>query len=336
MRKSTPRQPRARSSSSAVRTNWELDDPGLHPAVESMRHFFSRDSLASALDVAVYRGDPFLFAGPGGEASTGGISAMSGVLVAENSYSIEVAIRFRAPKRHLPNLRVVVARNGEDLSQMLRAEAKNLTALAPRLKTALPTMLRTGTLLLPERNQAKKVQSRRISAYATTSVHDSVYGGVGQRDQMRVYTASPRLLSVDATDDVKRNVIELCLRSFDPRTHTAMPPPDLVRGAMRLSTREPGRARVVLCGCPFLWDHIDPVALLHRLTGFDWKEGNKQMPLLPTDQALLGEAMIAALGEAPARAWAKDYVAALGSGRYKPHHRFSLADAKQLHEMLNH
>ncbi len=339
MKRTNPRPTRGRTTTRnttpAVKTDWELDNPGLHPAVESMRHYFSRDSLASALDVAVYRGDPFLFEGPGGAGSTAGISALSGVLVAENTYAIEVAIRFRAAKRRLPNLRVLVARNGEDFSQMLRAEAKNLTALAPRLKSAAPTMLRTGVLLLPERNQTKKAQSRRVSAYATTAVLDSVYGGIGQRDQMMAYTASPRLLSVDATDHVKRQVIELCLRSYDPRTHTAMPPPDLVRGAMRVNMRDAAQPRVVLCGCPFLWDHIDPVALLHRITGFDWKEGNRQMPLMPTDHALVAEAMLAVFDKVTARAWARDYVAALENSRYKPHHRFSLADAVHLRDSLS-
>lgn len=320
-----------RRTPASIRTKWELDAPGTHPATPPTRHFFSRDSLASALDVAVFRGEPLLFAGAGGKENVTGVM---GSLVAENSYCIELLLKFKAGKHRAPALRLIVARNGEELSQMVRAEAKHLAALAPRLKNAVPAVRQSGTLLLPERHQ-KQARNRRIAAYATAPLLDSVYCGIGQRDQLVAYSTSPRLLSVDATDAVKQHIIELCLRSFDPRTRTAMPPPDLLRGAMRLSTRDLPQGRVVLCGCPFLWDHIDPAALLHRLTGFDWKEGNQQMPLLPADHALLRDAMLAALGKADAREWARAYVTALENGRYKPHHRFPIAEAKQLQETLD-
>lgn len=330
MKKKASSHSHRRRPASAVRTFWELDNAGLHPAAGSIRHFFSRDSLASALDVAVFRGEALLFAGLGGSA---GITGTSGSIVAENSYAIELEIKFKAGKRRVPPLRLVVARNGEELSQMVRAEAKHLATLAPRLKAALPVVQQSGTLLLPERHQ-KKPQSRRIAAYATATLPDSVYCGIGQRDQLLGYTSSPRLLSLDATDSVKQCVIELCLRSFEPRAHTAMPPPDLMRGAMRLATRNLTQGQVVLCGCPFLWDHIDPASLMHRLTGFDWKEGDRQMPLLPADHELLRDAMLAALGKAAAREWVGDYLTALENGRYKPHHRFSQAEAVQLRDAL--
>lgn len=327
MNRRPARHTRGPRPSSTVRTTWDLDDAGTHPAAPPARHFFSRDSLASALDVAVFRSDPLLF--PGGTV----VKGIAGSLVAENTFAIELLIKFKSTNRRAPNRRIVVARNGEELSQMLRAEAKHLAALAPRLKSALPVVQQSGTLLLPERNQ-KKARSRRVAAYSTGPLLDSVYCGIGQRDQLVAYSASPRLLSLDATDAVKQQVLELCLRSFDPRTRTAMPPPDLVRGAMRLATRDLPQGRVVLCGCPFLWDHIDPAALLHRLTGFDWKEGSRQMPLLPADHGLLRNAMTATLGKAGAREWTRAYITALENGRYKPHHRFTLAEVVQLLETL--
>lgn len=330
MRRKTASYPHRRRPASGIRTEWELDDSGLHPAASATRHFYSRDSLASALDVAVFRGEALLFAGAGGSE---GISGISGKLVAENSYAIELELRFKAGKRRVSPLRLIVARNGEELSQMVRAEAKHLAVLAPRLKAALPAVQHAGTLLLPERHQ-KKPQSRRIAAYTTAALPESVYIGIGQRDQLVGYSRSPRLLSLDATDAVKQRVLELCMRSFDPRTHTAMPPPDLLRGAMRLGTRDLTQGRVVLCGCPFLWDHIDPASLMHRLTGFDWKEGDRQMPLMPADHGLLRDAMVTALGKAVAREWTRDYLTALENGRYKPHHRFSLAEASQLRDAL--
>lgn len=331
MKKRSPRKTHARRPAGSVRTTWDLAEAGTHPAAAPTRHFYSRDSLASALDVAVFRAEPLLFSS--GTPAASGITGVSGTIVAENTYAIELAIKFKAGKRRVPNLRLIVARNGEELSKMVRAEAKHLTGLAPRLKNSVPAVQQSGTLLLPERHQ-KKPQSRRIAAYATAALHDSVYCGIGQRDQLLAYTESPRLLSLDATDAVKQHVFELCLHSFDPRTHTAMPPPDLLRGAMRLSARDLAQGRIVLCGCPFLWDHIDPVSLLHRLTGFDWKEGNRQMPLLPADHALLRDALIAALGKAAAREWTRDYVTALENGRYKPHHRFTISEATQLRDSL--
>ena len=49
---------------------------------------------------------------------------------------------------------------------------------------------------------------------------------------------------------------------------------------------------------------------------------------------LFREAIVAALGKATARDWAKDYAAALDLGRYKPHHRFSRESLSALRESL--
>ena len=213
---------------------------------------------------------------------------------------------------------------------MVKTEARHLLTLAPRLPKIIAAPLANGLLLLPDRHR-RTGQNRRIPAYATRTIPDSLYCGIGGPEQLLAYSASPRLLSRGATDTIKCRVIEICLRSFDPRARTAMPPPDLQRGTLRLSARA---GDLVIAGCPYLWDHMDNVGVFHRLTGFDWKEGDRAMPLLPTDLSLFRESIVSALGKATARDWAKDYAAALELGRYKPHHRFSLEALADLRDSL--
>jgi hypothetical protein len=314
--------------------SWDLDDPPHHPSAPPSRHFFQGESLARALEVAIARRDPIVAAAKEKTATAAEWSSVSGAALSENSYALEVALDLHAAKRHA-RLRIVVARNDQELAKMLKVEARNLAALAPRLLRNIAPPISHGVLFLPDRHR-RTGQNRRIPAYTTRPLPESVFCGIGRAGQFVAYAESRRLLSLDATDKIKAKVLELCLQSYDLRERTAMPPPDLQRGALRLALRSNAPVDPVIVGCPFLWDHLDPVALLHRLTGFDWKEEDRLMPLLPPDHAILRNAMVGVLGKKTAREWAKDYAVALEKGRYKPHHRFSLEDLARLRESLGH
>jgi hypothetical protein len=314
----------------SVSSDWDIEDSRPRPAAKPLRHFFQYATLARALDSAVARRDSWLLP----QQMRSAIKSVSGTAIAENHYSIDIAIAFRDTSRRTSQLRLVVARNEEEFAKMLKAEARNLAALAPRLDKLIFPPLTRGTLFLPDRHQGA-AKMRRIAAYTTRPLPESYLCGISRTGQLVAYAASPRLLSMQSTDAVRGTIIEICLRSYDSVSRTAMPPPDLERGDMRLALRGKNPTPVV-AGCPFLWDHLDPVALLHRLTGFDWKEADRVLPLLPPDHSILRDAMVAALGKSDARAWAKDYAAALAKGRYKPHHRFSMDDLADLRESLGH
>jgi hypothetical protein len=319
--------------SRSTKYSWDLDQPPQHPAAPPTRYFFQGESLARGLELALSRRDALVSGGKDKAFAAAEWRSVSGVAISENNYAIEVALDLHTAAKRGARLRIVVGRNDQELGQMVKAEARNLAALAPRLLRNIAPPISSGTLFLPDRHR-RTGQNRRIPAYATRPLPESVYCGIGRSGQLVAYAASPRLLSLDATNKIKAKVIELCLQSFDPRERTAMPPPDLQRGTLRLSLRSTAAIDTVIAGCPFLWDHLDPVALLHRLTGFDWKEGDRLMPLLPPDHGALRDAMVEVLGKTAARAWAKDYSIALEKGRYKPHHRFSLEDLARLRESL--
>jgi len=325
------------SRKSRVRFSWDFDRPPHHPTGAPARYYFQGESLARGLEAAFVRRDPLILAMAGEERDLTEILAVDGAIVAENNYAIEVIAEVKCVGRKSFRGRLVVARNDKELAQLLKAEARHLTALAARLGKAIFPPLKVGILFLPDR-QRRVGQNRRVVAYTTQVAPSSVYCGIGGPDQLRAYEPSPRLFSRDATDAIKARVFELCLRSFDPNGRTAMPPPDLQRGTLRIATKQSSRSGpasdVVIAGCPYLWDHIDHVGLLHRLTGFGWKEGARAMPLLPIDQGLRRTTLIAAIGKESARAWTKDYAAALDQGRYKPHHRFGLEDLHELRETL--
>ncbi len=333
MKKRKSIKPRSALQANRTRFVWDFNHPPHHPSAPPVRHFFQGDSLARSLEIAIARGDTLLYPDRTRGVAPANVQAVSGEIVAENSYAIEVHLEFRGAARKSHRLRLVVARNDQELGQMLKTESRNLTALATRLPKILAPPLAGGLLFLPDRHR-RTGQNRRIPAFATRPIPESLYCGIGGPEQLIAYSASPRLLGRDATDKIKSRVIEICLRSFDPRARTAMPPPDIQRGTMRLSSRAGASGEIVIAGCPFLWDHLDHVGLLHRLTGFDWKEGDRAMPLLPGDHSLLRESMVAALGKSTARVWTKEYAAALDQGRYKPHHRFSRDSVTDLHESL--
>jgi len=324
---------RGPTRTSGPKYSWDVDNPPHHPSAPPVRHFYQGESLASSLEVAISRVDSMFFPDRTRGVAPKDLKAVDGEIISENHYAIEVLLELKGAARKSHRVRLIVARNDQELALLVRAEARHLAALAARLPKIVAAPLANGLLFLPDRHR-RTGQNRRIPVYSTRTLPDSLYCGVGGPEQLLAYSSSPRLLSRDATDKIKTRVLEICLRSFDPRARTAMPPPDLQRGTMRLATKTGAAGEVVITGCPYIWDHLDHVGLFHRLTGFDWKEGDRSMPLLPANHDLFREAIVAALGKATARDWAKDYAAALDLGRYKPHHRFSRESLSALRESL--
>jgi hypothetical protein len=187
-----------------------------------------------------------------------------------------------------------------------------------------PHIINTGSVFAPDRH-GRAAHHRRLPAYVTKPLPEMLAAEFGNREQLATAGRTPRLLTRDDTDRVRRRVIELCLRAHDPESRRATPPPDLYRGALRLSRTARG-SEPFFAGCATVWDRTDAIALLHRLIGFEWRSGNNVLPLLPTSPDILVEACINALGKETGRALLRNYANAIESRRFPEHRRLTHAD----------
>jgi hypothetical protein len=146
---------------------------------------------------------------------------------------------------------------------------------------------------------------------------------VGAESQLATGIKQPRLMTRDETDTIRRRIMELCLRAYEPETRRGAVPPDIDRGALRVTTQTHGKREIWFVTCPTVWTRIDAVTLLHRLIGFEWRKKNVVLPLLPSSPELVLEALSNALGKKAGRQLLLDYGSALESGRYPEHRRFT-------------
>jgi hypothetical protein len=164
---------------------------------------------------------------------------------------------------------------------------------------------------------------RRLPAYVTKPLPDQTVLAFGNREQLAEAGRVPRLLTRADTDHIRRRLIELCLRAHEPETRRAIPPPELVRGALRIERTPRGRPEPFIASCTALWDRVDAIALLHRLVGFEWRRGNDVLPLLPSEPSMLVDACVNALGKKAGDALLTGYASALESRRFPEHRRLT-------------
>ena len=315
-----PRKSHRSSSKAGPRFTWSLaeDNPDLNrsPGVVAPA------SIARSLERGVDRGQLNLLLSllPQHEV----LGALTGRLGVVNDYAVEFSLHVRTGgrKAHTAWYRIVVARNDRDRGEIVKREIHNLQWAAKRLPKHVPTILSTGTVFQADRH-GRGEHHRRLPAYVTKPLSDQSVLAFGNREQLATTGRLPRLLTRADTDRIRQRVIELCLRAHEPETRRALPPPELVRGALRIERTPRGKPEPYFASCTALWDRVDAVALFHRLVGFEWRHANEVLPLLPSEPGMLLDACVNALGKEAGLGLLSNYADAIESKRFPEHRRLT-------------
>ncbi len=315
----TTRQPKTSAESRRpIRFSWSIDSALSRGA--TLPGVVGPDTLAQCIQFTIERGRLRMLTAalPKGAQITGA----TGRLLHVSDYAIEFSLHVRTQSgKHPIPFRLVAARNDRDRGDVLKSEIRNLTWLAPRLPKNAPAIVSSGNVFQPDR-RGRSEMHRTLPAYLTRPLPEAQPCTFGNTDQLATGSPIAKLLTRHDTDHVRRRIVELCLRAFDPAARRAMPPPDIARGSLRLALQARSVPELWFTSCPMLWERLDAVTLLHRLAGFEWKQGNLMLPLLPPSHHDLLSAVTSALGKQGGRDLLTQYAAALEAGRFPEHRRF--------------
>lgn len=297
------------------------------------RRYYQLDTLTNALDGELDAGNAFFFAIATKEMHSRRLAALHGALSFENDAILEFNLTFTAASRKKARLRLVVAKNDGELAEVVTAQFDILKSLAKRLPKHVPTPLKQGRIFLPDRHRRRNLD-RQLPAYVTRPLPKAAPCAITKTGQFTIGHPQPKLLSQNDSEALKRRLLELCFRSYHAPDGSAMPPPRLDQGALRLITHANARPEPIVAECRTLWTGLTTTSLLHRVTGFDWTAQGVPVPLLPRDPGLLSQALINALGKDDAIRWLTAYRDTLDRGDLTEHHRLPASTIAQLVEAL--
>lgn len=324
MRKPRSKPARARrpqdKAAQSLNIQWREDSVVAAPAPQAATRYFKLETLTSALSGEMETGGAFFQSVVTRTLRSRNLLSVRGALLFENDAHLEWLLSFVARNRNKTLLRLVVAKNDAECGEIVKTQFANLETLHGRIAKHVPTPLRQGRVFMPDRH-GRKSHERRLPAYVTEPLPKAGPCAITKSGQFRSAVPEPKLLSQSDSDALKRRILELCLRSYDPRARNAMPPPNLENGALRITLPKKSRPDAFIAECRELWTRLTPATLLHRLTGFDWTADGVPVRLLPRDPQLLVQALVNAFGKRDALVWLRDYHAVLQAKKFTPHHR---------------
>lgn len=296
--------PRARSVTRRV----FLDANG-----EPFRRFYKLDTLFNALETqAQIRGSLLLTT----VQQTLGSSALSSLtfdLVHENTYRYVFVLRVSNTKRKRCSFRFIAAKNPSEHSVAVQSEFDTLSKLHARAPRCVLRPLRAGTLQFAD-HKGRAPSNREIFAYFTEPARGFRELVLDARGLFSLGVDSPTPLSPRDTQSVKRRIVEIVVRSYNPRSRECMGMPNLPGGHVVASCTKGRAPQVKISGASRPLSRMTPARILDSLLRASWPHRGRTVPLVPDDPAEIAQALANALGKEGAATWLKQYANAVSRG----------------------
>ena len=310
-----PREQIARGAASEPRVRWE----GLRPLFDfwgnEIKRFYQLETLAGAVEYMIQTNrDRFLI--PSIQQALGPLPVTSLVfeLFQEGKYQLIFRLHAGNAKRKEATFAFVVAKHHEAYSRVAQAELGNLHTLFQRAPMAVVKPFRGGHVYLPDRHQ-RASHGREVYAYVTQWLSGSSELGVNRNLQFFINTKKPHTFTIAQTEQLKAQMVETIIRTFDAAKRDCMELPQVASGDFVATNPVRGAPRIKLIACRRMMIHMSPAKLIHKIVGATWDWAGQTFRIFPADPDMFFDAIARATDADAARLWLEQYTKAVKAGR---------------------
>jgi len=296
---------------------------GIDAAEGVARRFFKLETLASATEFALQRGERFILSSVRHVTGEAPIERLSFEFFTETSAKLVFRVRAATATRKEALFAFVVAKDAEPYSARMAAERANLALLARRTPDAVLAVLNGGTLHLPDRYR-RAGGGRDIYAYMArwpVGYHEL---GVGRRDAFFLPGPTPQPLTPAQTQAIKAQVVALVAATYNPASHDAIEMPDLCDGDLLATHPRSGAVRIRFLTCRGMVKRTSRSKVLHKALSHQYVWQGERIPLAPQAPDLVVDALARRLGAEMSRVWLLEYIGAVRDGRFLAPRTFSI------------
>ncbi len=276
--------------------------PGVRATPDgTLKRFYRMDSLITGVEGLLARKDCWLLTGVQDKLGPEDVTKLSFQFLREDKHSLIFQINAANIVGRKGRFSLLVSRNHEEHMRGLERRLQGLELAASKAPGLAVQLLGMGPIFLPDRPGRRKEQRPLLAAI--TGMPSGVPCNWNRNGQIVLDGATPTTLTLADSDLVRRQVVELVLRCYEPVQRDGIAPPTLRTGD--LLVYKPARApvKVAYAGGDLLGGRPNPVRLIARL--FEDRGGGKWLPQDPDN---LFRGAVAAVGRERARAWLGDYV----------------------------
>ena len=295
---------------------------------EYKRHY-KIETLTNALSKQIRTNDKFVLSSIRDTLGNVPVKNIEFELVHESRYRFTFKLKILAANRKQATFGLVVAKNHKEYSELTKNENTFMRILHERIPKMSVQPLKGGTIFLPDRHKRKEFD-RDVHAYMTT--WQGGFHEMGLQNNLNFNVKTPRItrMTPTQTESVKRRMVEIILRTYDPTRRNAMSIPISPVTDFFASKPASGTPHIKLAACTDMQNRVSPAKMIHRIVSAEWVINKKVFCLMPSDASEMMQAITNALGKESAIDWLTQYKKAVKAKRLPELPRFDLFTLDQL------
>ncbi len=318
-----------RTSSSPLSISWKNLVPMYDFWGNEFERHYKLETLTNAVEGAIRGQDKFILPSIHEVLGPNPVTRINCELFQEGRFQLIFRLRVTNANRKRASFALVVAKNHQDFSEIARSEHKNLRILHKRLPQCVVKPYRGNIVFLPDRHR-RSTHHREVYAYVTEWLRGFHELGIQRNHQLFINIANKKVFNRDQTQALKRRMVEIVLRTYDPKGRTCMAMPQLASGDFVVTKPDSGAPKLKLIASREILQRMSPARLLHEINHAQWDWAGKLYRLAPESPREMVQALHNAYGKKEATRWLGLYDTALRAGRFPESPNFTMDDVGRL------
>jgi len=307
-RKKTSRNKYEKGGTPFTQIKWKNLVPMYDFWGKEFKRYYKLETLASAVE-GLFKGrahDPFLSPNIKSALGPSRITRCEIELFQEGFYQLIFKMKVQNSQKRRATFALVVAKDHQGLSETAKREHRTLIELFGRATQCFARPLKGGTLYLPDRHRRKE-NDRYVYAYMTEWQHGHHELGIQRNGQFFVNIPKPVPFTKPQTQQLKRRMVEMVIRSYDPVKRSCMAIPQIASGDFVVTLPGKQAPRLKIIACRDLITGVSPSKLLHSILVAEWEWSDNQIRLAPDSYEDWEQALHNAIGKTRSNDWMTVY-----------------------------
>ena len=296
---------------------------------KTLKRHYKLETLTNALEKQIRSNDRFILSSIQSVMGPAKMKTLTFDLVAENRYKLTFHCKAVNINRNQVSFALVVAKNNQEYSELVRKEISMLRVLQERLPKWTVETLKSGLIFLPDRHRRKEFE-RDLNAYMALWPKGFHELGVQKNNCLRVNSPRSEHFTHVQSQALKRRMVEIILRTYDPIRRNGMAIPQLLSSDFFVTNPGKNTSQIKIMGCREMQNRVSPIKLVHRILDAAWDWNKRPYALAPDDPREIFQAFVNALGKETTMEWFSDYKKAVTSKRLPELDRLDLQALEKL------
>ncbi|HOV32209.1 MAG TPA: hypothetical protein PLX23_02445 [Candidatus Hydrogenedens sp.] len=259
---------------------------GLRPFYDywgnELKRFYQFDTLVNSLNTYLHGKDKFILPSIQKVLGLAPITSLKFHLFQEGKYQFIFRLKAENQKLKCAYFAFVVAKDGDDFSNIAKAEHQLLLILNKKSPDLVVKPFSGDYLFFPDRYNRKEFH-RKIYAYLTQWLEGFEELGVNRDLQFFTNVQNSHTFSIKETNQIKIKIIETIVSLYDEKKKISIALPEIASGDFVIKRSPSGNHRLKLIACRKTLKPISPPELIAKIITTSWRWGNKKFHLLPDE-----------------------------------------------------